>query len=47
MPGFDSGTHPGTAALAPRWADLGSVAEFDRMLDIVLDGIRGQAARSS
>ncbi|MEV5199665.1 TetR/AcrR family transcriptional regulator C-terminal domain-containing protein [Streptomyces sp. NPDC053720] len=47
VPEFDSGTHPGMAALAPRWADFGSVAEFDRMLDIVLDGIRGQAARSS
>ncbi|MCX5106161.1 TetR/AcrR family transcriptional regulator C-terminal domain-containing protein [Streptomyces sp. NBC_00439] len=47
VPEFDSGTHPGMAALALRWADFGSVAEFDRMLDIVLDGIRGQAARSS
>ncbi|WP_328695713.1 TetR/AcrR family transcriptional regulator [Streptomyces sp. NBC_00342] len=45
VPEFDSGAYPGMAALAPRWADFGSVAEFDRMLDIVLDGIRSRAAR--
>lgn len=45
VPEFDADTYPGMAALAPRWADFGSVAEFDRMLDIVLDGIRGQASR--
>ncbi|WUS99000.1 TetR/AcrR family transcriptional regulator C-terminal domain-containing protein [Streptomyces sp. NBC_00708] len=44
VPEFDSGTYPGMAALAPLWADFGSVAEFDRMLDIVLAGIRGRAA---
>lgn len=45
VPEFDSGAYPGMAALAPRWADCGSVAEFGRMLDIVLDGIRSRAAR--
>lgn len=45
VPDFDPGTYPGMAALAPRWDDFGSVAEFDRMLDIVLDGIRGRAVR--
>ncbi len=45
VPEFDSDAYPGMAALAPRWADFGSVAEFDRMLDTVLDGIRGRAAR--
>ncbi|MGP3757218.1 TetR/AcrR family transcriptional regulator [Streptomyces sp. IBSNAI001] len=47
VPEFDSGTHPGMAALAPRWTDFGSAAEFDRMLDIVLAGIRAQADRSA
>ncbi|WP_399888216.1 TetR/AcrR family transcriptional regulator [Streptomyces sp. BBFR51] len=46
VPEFDPRTYPGMAALVPRWADFGSVAEFDRMLDVVLDGIRSQAARS-
>lgn len=47
VPEFDPERYPGMAALAPRWTDFGSVAEFDRMLDIVLDGFRGQAARSA
>ncbi|MFF1920646.1 TetR/AcrR family transcriptional regulator [Streptomyces sp. NPDC058221] len=46
VPEFDPQVYPGMAALAPWWADFGSVAEFDRMLAAVLDGIRSQAARS-
>lgn len=33
------------AAPALRWGDFGSVVAFDRMLDMVLDGIRGLAVR--
>ncbi|MFE6934802.1 TetR/AcrR family transcriptional regulator [Streptomyces sp. NPDC057699] len=47
VPEFDSDTYPGMAALAPRWTDFGSAEEFDRMLDIVLDGIRARTARSA
>jgi AcrR family transcriptional regulator len=47
VPEFDPGAYPGMAALAPRWADFASAAEYDRMLDIVLDGIRAQAAVSA
>ncbi|WLQ50712.1 TetR/AcrR family transcriptional regulator C-terminal domain-containing protein [Streptomyces poriferorum] len=45
VPEFDPDAYPGMAALASRWAGFGSVAEFDRMLGIVLDGIRGQVPR--
>ncbi|MEU4547339.1 TetR/AcrR family transcriptional regulator [Nonomuraea dietziae] len=43
VPAFDPEAYPTMAALAPLWADFGSAAEFDRMLDSVLDGIKGQA----
>lgn len=43
LPAFDAETHPTMAALAPLLTDFGSVAEFDRMLDTVLDGIADQA----
>ncbi|GAA2268441.1 TetR/AcrR family transcriptional regulator C-terminal domain-containing protein [Nonomuraea roseoviolacea subsp. roseoviolacea] len=45
MPPLDAGAHPTMAALAPLLADFGSAAEFDRMLDVVLQGIRDRAAR--
>ncbi|MGI5171097.1 TetR/AcrR family transcriptional regulator [Spirillospora sp. CA-253888] len=45
VPAFDAETYPAMAALAPLMSDFGSVAEFDRMLDAVLDGVREQAAR--
>lgn len=45
VPAFDAGTHPTMAALAPLLVGFGSVAEFDRMLDTVLEGIRGRATR--
>ncbi|NUT06494.1 MAG: TetR family transcriptional regulator [Hamadaea sp.] len=44
VPGFDSETHPTLAGLAPRFAGFGSVEEFDRMLNIVLAGLRHRAA---
>ncbi|MCP2329206.1 AcrR family transcriptional regulator [Hamadaea flava] len=44
VPDFDAAAHPTLAALAPRFADFGSAAEFDRMLDTVLAGIHDQAA---
>ncbi|MGW5123469.1 TetR/AcrR family transcriptional regulator [Streptomyces sp. NPDC004069] len=47
VPAFDTETHPTMAALAPLLADFGSVAEFDRMLDTVLDGIQDRAAQQS
>ncbi|MFI6873981.1 TetR/AcrR family transcriptional regulator [Streptomyces sp. NPDC050400] len=44
VPEFDAAAHPTTAALAPLPSDVGSVAEFDRLLDTVLAGIRVSAA---
>ncbi|MFE5290724.1 TetR/AcrR family transcriptional regulator [Isoptericola sp. NPDC056618] len=44
VPAFDARTHPTMAALVPRWADFGSAAELDRMLDAVLAGLAQQAA---
>ncbi|MFE7404734.1 TetR/AcrR family transcriptional regulator [Isoptericola sp. NPDC057559] len=43
VPTFDPDEHPTLAALAPRWADFGSPAELDRMLDAVLAGLARQA----
>jgi AcrR family transcriptional regulator len=43
VPVFDAATHPTLADLAPLLADFGSAAEFDRMLDAVLGGIRDSA----
>ncbi|MCZ4124747.1 TetR/AcrR family transcriptional regulator [Streptomyces sp. H39-S7] len=40
VPAFDATAHPAMAALAPLMADFGSLAEFDRMLDTVLVGIK-------
>lgn len=45
VPAFDPTGYPAMAALAPRMADFGSPAEFDRMLDTVLRGIEERAAR--
>ncbi|MFE4413493.1 TetR/AcrR family transcriptional regulator [Streptomyces sp. NPDC056821] len=47
VPAFDAEAHPTMAALAPLLADFGSVAEFDRMLDTVLDGIQDRAAQQA
>ncbi|WP_227982103.1 TetR/AcrR family transcriptional regulator [Nocardia spumae] len=44
VPDIDSARYPTMATLAPRLAGFGSVAEFDRMLDTVLTGIRQRAA---
>lgn len=44
VPAFDADTHPTMAALAPRWADFGSAAELDRLLDVVLSGLAQRAA---
>ncbi|MGW6209550.1 TetR/AcrR family transcriptional regulator [Streptomyces sp. NPDC055089] len=44
VPAFDAGVHPALAALAPLMDGFGSVTEFDRMLDTVLDGIGDRAA---
>ena len=40
MPAVDADAYPAMAALAPLMADFGSLAQFDRMLDAVLAGIR-------
>lgn len=40
MPAFDAAKYPAMASLAPLQADFGSQAEFDRLLEIVLAGIR-------
>ncbi|MEW1690055.1 TetR/AcrR family transcriptional regulator [Streptomyces sp. NPDC091265] len=45
VPAFDSTAYPAMAAIAPHMADFGSLAEFDRMLDTVLGGIRDRAGR--
>ncbi len=46
-PAIDATAYPTMAALAPLRADFGSAAEFDRLLDTVLSGIRDQAARQA
>lgn len=45
VPAFDATTYPAMTELAPLMADFGSPAEFDRMLDTVLAGIKDRAAR--
>ncbi|GAB3969045.1 TetR/AcrR family transcriptional regulator C-terminal domain-containing protein [Actinoallomurus acanthiterrae] len=47
MPAIDATAYPTMAALAPLQADFGSAAEFDRLLDTVLGGIRDRAARQA
>ncbi|MBF6475523.1 MULTISPECIES: hypothetical protein [Nocardia] len=47
MPAIDATLCPTMAAPRPRLAGFGSVAEFDRMLDAVLGGVRDRAARQS
>lgn len=44
VPEIDAAVHPAMAGLAPRMADMGSPAQFDRMLGTVLAGIRARAA---
>lgn len=44
VPRIDAAAHPTMAAVLPLLADFGTVAEFDRMLDAVLAGLRAQAA---
>lgn len=44
-PPIDASRYPTMAALTPFSADFGSLAEFDRMLDAVLGGIRDRARR--
>ena len=39
---FDPTLYPAMASLAPLQLDFGSSEHFDRLLEIVLDGIRGQ-----
>ncbi|WP_436776426.1 hypothetical protein [Yinghuangia sp. YIM S09857] len=45
MPALDATAYPALTAVAHFQADFGSAAEFDRLLDTVLCGIRDQAAR--
>ncbi|MEU6077437.1 TetR/AcrR family transcriptional regulator C-terminal domain-containing protein [Micromonospora sp. NPDC047074] len=45
VPAIDAAAYPTMATLMPLQAGFGSPAEFDRMLDTVLDGIRNRAAR--
>lgn len=47
IPAIDATEYPAMAALAPLQADFGSAAEFDRLLDAVLGGIRDRAARGA
>ncbi|MEV7190326.1 TetR/AcrR family transcriptional regulator C-terminal domain-containing protein [Streptomyces sp. NPDC093510] len=47
VPAFDADAYPAMTAIGPLMADFGSVAEFDRMLDTVLAGIRDQAGRTA
>lgn len=46
VPAFDAATYPGMATLAPLMTDFGSPAEFDRILDTVLAGIKDRAVRT-
>ncbi|MGW0658420.1 TetR/AcrR family transcriptional regulator [Streptodolium elevatio] len=43
MPALDSTAYPALTAVAHLQADFGSAAEFDRLLDTILCGIRHQA----
>ena len=43
VPSFDAAKYPAMASLAPLQADFGSQAEFERLLETVLAGIRGHA----
>ncbi|MGW0180967.1 TetR/AcrR family transcriptional regulator [Nocardia sp. NPDC003345] len=43
-PAIDTARYPVLASLGPRTAGFGSVAEFDRILDTLLAGIRARAA---
>lgn len=43
MPAMDPAEYPTMAALAPLQDDFGSAAQFDRLLDAVLSGIRSRA----
>ncbi|WP_280444973.1 TetR/AcrR family transcriptional regulator [Nocardia brasiliensis] len=47
LPAIDRTRYPTMAALAPRMEDFGSTAEFDRMLDAVLGGIRDRSDPST
>ncbi|MFC9975731.1 TetR/AcrR family transcriptional regulator [Spirillospora sp. NPDC127200] len=47
MPAIDPAAYPAMAAVAPLQNDFGSEAQFDRLLDAVLSGIRDQAARQA
>ncbi|WP_040792405.1 TetR/AcrR family transcriptional regulator [Nocardia paucivorans] len=47
IPAIDATRYPTMAALTPLMADFGSVAEFDRLLDSVLGGIRDRVARQN
>ncbi|MYW63307.1 TetR family transcriptional regulator [Streptomyces sp. SID8379] len=47
VPVIDADAYPTMAALLPLQAGFGSVAEFDRILDTVLAGIKDQAARTT
>lgn len=44
MAAMDPAEYPTMAALAPLQDDFGSAAQFDRLLDAVLGGIRSRAA---
>ncbi|QYC42128.1 Tetracycline repressor protein class H [Nonomuraea coxensis DSM 45129] len=44
MPAIDAAAYPALAALTPLQAGFGSVAEFDRMLDAVIGGLRDRAS---
>ncbi|MBT2206958.1 TetR/AcrR family transcriptional regulator [Actinomadura sp. NEAU-AAG7] len=44
-PALDPADHPTLSDLTPLQADFGSEAQFDRLLDTVLAGIRTEAAR--
>lgn len=46
-PAIDATAYPTMVALAPLQAGFGSKAEFDRLLDAVLSGIRDQAVRQA
>ncbi|WP_203644118.1 hypothetical protein [Streptomyces sp. SID14478] len=44
---IDPDAYPTMAALLPLQAGFGSEAEFDRILDTLLAGIKDQAARTA
>ncbi|MEV5987720.1 TetR/AcrR family transcriptional regulator C-terminal domain-containing protein [Streptomyces sp. NPDC052051] len=47
VPEFATETHPTMSALAPLMTDFGSATEFNRMLDMVLDGIQARAGHQA